>query len=82
MTEFFVIAFFPYDYKWIKVKADKDYQFYCFGLEMDYYDNEGPHFEELFVTLAEKNIKVSWTDTSDIYYKQMTKNVESKKQET
>jgi len=82
VTEFFVIAFFPYDYKWIKIKTDKDYQFYCLGLEMDYYDNEGPHFEELFNALAEKKIKVSWTDISDIYYQQMTKNIESKKQQT
>ncbi len=78
VTQFLAPCFFPPDYKWIKITADKDYKFYCFSIEMDYYDNEGPLFEDLFTKLADKGVNVSWTDTSDIYYSQMTKNIKNK----
>jgi hypothetical protein len=82
VTQLLAPCFFPADYKWIRVCADKDYKFYCFGIEMDYYDNEGPLFEDLFNQLAGKGVNVSWTDTTGIYYSQMTKNAENKKLQT
>ncbi len=82
VTQFLAPLFFPTDYKWIRVSADKDYKIYCFGIEMDYYDNKGPLFEDLFTKLSNKGVNVSWTDTTDIYYSQMTKNIESKNQQS
>ena len=79
VTEFTASWFFPTDYKWIKIESDKDYKFYCFGLEMNFYDNEEPYFEDLFHCLADKQINVSWTNTTDKYYSQMTKKVELNK---
>lgn len=79
LNEWIAQFLFPTDFKWIRISADKDYKFYCFGIEMDYYDNDGPLFEELFTKLLDKGVEVSWTDTSDIYYSQMTKNIENKK---
>jgi hypothetical protein len=71
--------FFPIDYKWIKIGVEKNYKFYCFGLTMDFCENETePVFEHLFIQLAEKGVNVSWTNTSDVYYSQMTKNLEDK----
>jgi len=81
VTQFLAPFFFPADYKWIRVSADKDYKFYCFGIEMDYYDNEGLLFEDLFNKLADRGVNVSWTDTSDVYYSQMTRNIENKNQQ-
>jgi hypothetical protein len=81
VTQLLAPFFFPTDYKWIKVSADKDYTFYCFGIEMDCYDNEGPFFEDLFNQLADKGVNVSWTDTSDVYYSQMTNNIKHKNEQ-
>ena len=74
MSPFLATLFFPADYKWIKISTNKTYTFYCFGVDMDYYDNNGPIFEDLFNKLAEKGVNVSWTDTPDTYYSHMEKN--------
>ena len=76
IKEWLVSFVFPWDYKWIKIKADKDYKYCCFGLSMDYYDNDEILFEDLFYELGKKGIKVAWTDITEIYYKQMTENIE------
>jgi hypothetical protein len=68
-----IVSFvFPWDYKWIKVKTDKEHKFLCFGLSMDYYDNDQIVFEDLFYELAQKGLKVEWTNTTEPYYKEMT----------
>lgn len=71
----FLFFLLPTKYKWIKVTTDQTYKFYCFGIEMDNYDNadSGLLFEDLFFALAHKGIIVSWTDNSDHYYQQMNK---------
>ncbi len=51
---------FPWDYKWIKIATDKEYTFYCFGIEYDYFDNEGPLFEDLFSYLKNYHPQVQW----------------------
>lgn len=81
MTEFLTTFIFPTDFKWIRVSAVKDYKFYCFGIEMDYYDNKGPLFEDLYKKLAAAGVAVSWTDTTNLYYSQMTPNTENTKQQ-
>ena len=59
---------FPYNYKWIKIETDKEYKFYCFGIDHDYYDNDGPLFEDVYKTLRRKHKSVKWTNDSDPYY--------------
>ena len=80
--DFIAMSVFPYDYKWIRIIADKTYKVYCFGLEMDYYDNESPHFEELFYSIANKKIEVRWTNSVSNYYVGMNQYAENKKAET
>jgi acyl-coenzyme A synthetase/AMP-(fatty) acid ligase len=75
VTQWIAPFFFPPDYKWIKIHTNRTYKFYCFGIEMDYYENEtNTVFEELYKVLADKGVNVSWTDTTDSYYLQMTQN--------
>ena len=81
IKDWFVSFIFPWDYKWIKVKTDKEHKFFCFGLSMDYYDNDEIVFEDLFYELAKKQIKVTWTDTTENYYKQMTLKIEQLKKQ-
>jgi hypothetical protein len=80
--DFLAMIVFPYDYKWIKIEAEKDYKIYCFGLEMDYYDNPSPHFEELFYNLANRKINVCWTKCNDDYYLKMNEFAKNKKLQT
>ncbi|RFS17058.1 hypothetical protein [Emticicia sp. C21] len=69
----------PHNYKWIKVIADREYKFYCFGLEMEHYDSQMPTtFDELFYDLANKKVKVSWTDDSEPYYDSMNREAEER----
>ncbi len=63
------LLFFPWDYKWIKIVADKEYTFYCFGIEYDYFDNEMPYFEDLFLELKKRHAHVRWTNNTSSYYK-------------
>ncbi|NOS90838.1 MAG: hypothetical protein HOP30_02845 [Cyclobacteriaceae bacterium] len=55
------LLLFPWDYKWIKIVTDQEYKFYCFGIEYDCYDNEGPVFEDLFSDLTKHYSHVKWT---------------------
>ncbi|HEY9048688.1 MAG TPA: hypothetical protein VIN08_22440 [Ohtaekwangia sp.] len=54
--------FFPFDYKWIEITTTRSFRFYCFGLDYDYFDNEGPLFEDLFKALKSRGIRVGWTN--------------------
>jgi hypothetical protein len=56
-----VSVFFPYNYKWIKIEAEKKYKFYCFGIDYDYYENEKPYFEDLYKELKNRQASVNWT---------------------
>ena len=78
LTDFFLSMFFPYDYKWIRFTTQKSYTFYCFGLEFDYYDNEGPLIEDLFHRLGDYGVNVCWTNNELNYYKGMMKNMQSR----
>lgn len=66
LTGWIAPFFFPTDYKWINVSADKDYIFYCFGIERDFFENEEPCFEDLFNELSKKGVNVRWTNNLDI----------------
>jgi hypothetical protein len=54
------LLFFPWDYKWIKIVADKEYTFYFFGIDYDYFDNKCPLFEDLFSHLKKYHSQVQW----------------------
>ena len=72
VIKFFPELFFPAHYKWIKIKANKEYKFYCFGIEMEYYENEKePVFEDIFQLLSLKGLDVCWTNNTDKYYQSM-----------
>ena len=60
MVKELALLVFPWDYKWIKIVADKEYTFYCFGIEYDYFDNKGPLFEDLFSYLKKYHSQVQW----------------------
>ena len=45
---------------------------------MDYHDNNGPLFEDLFIQLAEYGVKVRWTRVPDQYYQGLTEKAEEK----
>jgi hypothetical protein len=68
---------FPPDYKWIKIKTNKEtLKYFCFGIERDYYDNPRPHFDDLYFDLAKKGINVEWTNETDPYYRDLQKRKE------
>lgn len=70
-------TFIPYDLKWIKVTTDKTRKYNCYGIEFDYWDNEGLLIEDLFLELSEKGICVEWTDDTDKYFKHMNEQAKS-----
>ena len=58
--------------KWITVKTkNRDYKFYCFGIEYDCYNNPKPHFEDLYFELSKLNLIVNWTENNDLYYQDL-----------
>lgn len=64
-----VLPYFINEYKWIKIKThDRVYKFYCMGIEYDYFDNQHPTFEDLYLSLAKKGINVKWSH-NDSYSK-------------
>jgi len=67
--------FFPYNYKWVKIKTYKgeNFRFYCFGIEYDYYDNKGSIFEDLYKHLRKKHKSVLWTNNTEEYYINLAK---------
>jgi hypothetical protein len=69
-------TFLPYNYKWIKIETDKEHKFYCFGIDYDYYDNDGPLFEDVYKTLRRKHKSVRWTNDTDPYYVGLVKMTE------
>jgi len=78
-AEFFFDLVFPPYYKWIRVQAGKEYKFYCFGIETDYYERvDSLVFEDLFRLLAEKGIAVKWTNHTEAYYLSMNDSVKNK----
>lgn len=79
LSDFLLPLFFPYDYKWIRFTTEKNYIFYCFGLEFDYYDNEGPLIEGLFHKLGDCGLNVSWTNIELNYYAGMMKNMRERR---
>jgi hypothetical protein len=79
IRETVIQSFIPPDYKWIKIVSDRNYKFFCFGLEFDYYDNEGPLIEELFYQLADYGIDVRWTNVKLNYYAGMMNKVNEKR---
>ncbi len=84
LVNFIMPIFIPSEYKWIEICTSKKFKFYCFGIDTDMYDNPKPYFEELFIDLSEKQIAVSWTNSSDSYYDNLTKKalLNSKKEST
>ena len=72
ILNFILYWFIPWEYKWIKIKTKNKQQFkyFFFGMNYDFYSNsEEILFEDMFVELAKKNIKVKWQSTDDIYFK-------------
>lgn len=79
LTNLLPSFFVPADYKWVEISCAKKYRFYCFGIEVDYYENEKPAFEDLFKLLHTKGVNVNWTNSTGIYYSQMKETAISKK---
>jgi hypothetical protein len=74
---FFLMWFIPEEYKWIQIETDKNkrFRYYFFGMNYDFYDNsEEVLFEDMFIELAKKNIKVRWNSTKNIYFEGLQKN--------
>lgn len=62
----------PPEYKWIKIKtkSKKEFKYYFFGMNYDFYDNtKKVIFEDIFIELAKRNIKVKWKSTKNSYFK-------------
>ena len=79
LSDYILSFLLPFNYKWIKVTTDREYRFYCFGLEMEYYDSQMPTtFDELFYDLANKKVKVRWTDNSEPNYAFMNREAEKR----
>lgn len=74
---FFLMWFIPEEYKWIQIETDKNkrFRYFFFGMNYDFYDNsEEVLFEDMFIELAKKNIKVRWNSTKNIYFEGLQKN--------
>ena len=70
-VDFFLVWFIPWEYKWIQIETNKNqrFKYYFFGMNYDFYDNAGEVlFEDMFIELAKRNIKVRWNSTKDIYF--------------
>ena len=68
---FFLMWFIPWEYKWIQIETNKNqrFRYYFFGMNYDFYDNsEEVLFEDMFMELAKRNVKVKWKSTKDIYF--------------
>ncbi|MEZ5044711.1 MAG: hypothetical protein R2828_32745 [Saprospiraceae bacterium] len=68
---FFLMWFIPWEYKWIQIETNKNqrFRYYFFGMNYDFYDNsEEVLFEDMFMELAKRNIKVRWKSTKDIHF--------------
>ncbi|MFY0630154.1 MAG: hypothetical protein JXR05_07210 [Flavobacteriaceae bacterium] len=77
LVEWILISLFPPDYKWIKIKTDKEtFKYFCFGIEYDQYNNPRPHFDDLYFDLAKRGINVEWTNDTDLYYRDLRKRKE------
>lgn len=72
LVEWILQTLFSPDYKWIKVKTNKEtLKYFCFGIEYDYYDNPRPHFDDLYFDLAKRGIPVEWTNNTHLYYREL-----------
>ena len=74
VLDYFLMFLIPYEYKWIEIRTNKNqkFKYYFFGINFDYYDNTNEVlFEDMFITMANKNIKVKWKSTKDLYFKKL-----------
>jgi hypothetical protein len=72
ILEFILMWFIPWEYKWIEIttKYNRKFKYYFFGMNYDFYDNSQEIlFEDMFVELAKRNIRVKWKSTKDVYFK-------------
>ena len=63
----------PYNFKWIRFVTVREFKFYCFGIDYDYYDNKGPLFEDLYKELRKKHKFVMWTNEGSPFYARLKK---------
>jgi hypothetical protein len=70
--------FLPYNYKWIKIETYRKFRFFCFGIDFDYYNNDGPLFEDVYKALRRKHKSVKWTNNTSPYYVGLIKMTEWK----
>ena len=70
-TEWLLFWLIPPEYKWIQIKTKHGqlYPYFFFGIPYDYYEQSGDlFFENMFLELAKRNIKVRWQSTEDTHY--------------
>ena len=85
VLQFLLQIIFPWEYKWIliRMKNGKEHKFYFFGLNYDFYENVGEIlFEDMFIALAERGIKVKWKSTKDKYFKDIQERADKILRET
>lgn len=82
ILSFFLVIFFPFDYKWIEITThtNKTFTYYCFGMEYDSYDNcdENDLMENVFREFVWQEINTEWTKSNDDYFNAMTRDAQTK----
>lgn len=64
----------PWDYKWIEIrfKNGESRKYYFYGMDYDFYDNsDDVLFEDMFLELARRNVKVRWKSINDGYFRDL-----------